>query len=39
MEVPCCHSIEKIVVESINKSGKNIILKVYTISIDGKIKV
>jgi len=37
MEVPCCDSIEVIVQKALEKSGKNIIIKEYTISIDGEI--
>ncbi|MBP7654401.1 4Fe-4S binding protein [Candidatus Dependentiae bacterium] len=36
MEVPCC-GVEQIVSQSLRNSGKNIILKQYTISIDGEI--
>lgn len=37
MEVPCCNGIVQIVEKAIRSSGKNIILRDYTISIDGKI--
>lgn len=37
MEVPCCGGTTNIVQEALKKSGKNIILKEYTISIKGEI--
>lgn len=37
MEVPCCFGVEKIVTEAIRQSGKNVIIKDYTISIQGEI--
>jgi ferredoxin len=37
MEVPCCGGTTKIVEEALKKSGKNIIVKEYTISINGEI--
>ncbi|HPP86420.1 MAG TPA: 4Fe-4S binding protein [bacterium] len=37
MEVPCCGGVEVIVQRALEKSGKNIIIKEYTISIDGEI--
>lgn len=37
MEVSCCFGTLSLVEESLKKSGKNIILKDYTISIDGRI--
>lgn len=37
MEVPCCSGIEVIVERALEKSGKNIIIKEYTISINGEI--
>lgn len=37
MEVPCCFGIEHIVREAMERSGKNIILKEYTISLRGEI--
>jgi NAD-dependent dihydropyrimidine dehydrogenase PreA subunit len=37
MEVPCCFGVEDIVSESVAKSGKNIKLKEYTISIKGEL--
>lgn len=37
MEVPCCFGTAKIVDEALKKSGKNIIVKDYTISLKGNI--
>jgi ferredoxin len=37
MEVPCCFGLVKIVEDAIKDSGKNILLKEYTISIQGNI--
>jgi len=37
MEVPCCGGVGYIVEEALKESKKNIILKDYTISIDGEI--
>jgi ferredoxin len=37
MEVPCCGGIESIVRQALEKSGKNIIIKDFTISISGEI--
>ncbi|MGA2090266.1 MAG: 4Fe-4S binding protein [Endomicrobiales bacterium] len=37
MEVPCCFGVEKYVTEAISQSGKNVILKEYTISLTGEI--
>jgi ferredoxin len=37
MEVPCCSGIEIIVQRALKKSQKNIIIKDYTISINGEI--
>ena len=37
MEVPCCGGVEMIVQEALKKANKNIIIKEYTISIDGEI--
>ncbi len=37
MEVPCCSGIEVIVKKALEKSQKNIIIKDYTISINGEI--
>lgn len=37
MEVPCCSGVENIIKQALNKSNQNIILKDYTISIDGEI--
>ncbi|MBI5573864.1 MAG: 4Fe-4S binding protein [Elusimicrobia bacterium] len=37
LEVPCCFGTVKIVEESLKKSGKNISIKDYTISIKGEI--
>lgn len=38
MEVPCCGGMEAAVRKAVEKSGKNIPLKVVTICIDGKVK-
>jgi ferredoxin len=37
MEVPCCSGIEVIVLRALEKAQKNIIIKDYTISINGEI--
>jgi ferredoxin len=37
MEVPCCGGTERIVEEALQRSGKNIILRGYTISLQGGI--
>lgn len=37
MEVPCCSGIEMIVRQALQRSGKNIIVKDYTISISGEL--
>jgi len=37
MEVPCCGGVETIIRESILKSGKNIIIKDYTVSLTGEL--
>ena len=37
MEVPCCFGVERIVKKALENSGKNIIIKDYTISIKGDI--
>jgi len=37
MEVPCCFGIVKITEDALNKSGINIIIKEYTVSIKGKL--
>jgi len=37
MEVPCCSGIERIVQMALEKAQKNIIIKDYTISINGEI--
>lgn len=37
MEVPCCGGLERAVVSAVKNSGKDIVCKVVTISIDGKI--
>lgn len=37
MEVPCCSGIEVIVKRALEKAQKNIIIKDYTISINGEI--
>ncbi|MDD3375124.1 MAG: 4Fe-4S binding protein [Candidatus Omnitrophica bacterium] len=37
MEVPCCSATVNIALEALKQSGKNIIIKEYTISIDGRV--
>lgn len=37
MEVPCCFGVESIVQEALQRSGKNIMLKEYTVSIKGEL--
>jgi ferredoxin len=37
MEVPCCFGLMRIIEEALKRSGKNIIVKDYTISIKGEI--
>jgi hypothetical protein len=37
MEVPCCSGIEVIIERALKKAEKNVIIKDYTISINGKI--
>ncbi|MDD2936503.1 MAG: 4Fe-4S ferredoxin, partial [Candidatus Methanomethylophilaceae archaeon] len=37
MEVPCCGGMVRAVKEAIGTSGKNVPLKVYTVSREGKI--
>ena len=37
MEVPCCGGTSQIVEEALKRSGKNIIMKEYTISLQGEI--
>lgn len=37
MEVPCCFGLNQIVETALQKSGKNILLKEYTISVQGEI--
>lgn len=37
MEVPCCGGIESIVEEALKQSGKNIIIKEYTVSLTGEL--
>ncbi|HBG48510.1 MAG TPA: 4Fe-4S ferredoxin [Cyanobacteria bacterium UBA9971] len=37
MEVPCCGGVETIIKEALNKSGKNIIMKDYTVSLTGEL--
>lgn len=37
MEVPCCFGVEQIVSAALQKSGKNLVLKEYTISIKGEL--
>jgi len=38
MEVPCCFGLVNIVQQGVAQSGKNIIIKDYTISLQGEIK-
>ena len=37
MEVPCCFGLSRLVEEALKRSGKNIIIKDYTVSIKGEI--
>lgn len=37
MEVPCCFGVERVIQEALQRSGKNILVKDYTISISGDI--
>jgi len=37
MEVPCCFGVNSLVEEAVKKSGKNVILKEYTISLQGEL--
>ena len=37
MEVPCCGGVERLVTSALNKSGRHILMKEYTISIGGEI--
>jgi ferredoxin len=37
MEVPCCGGTSQIVEEALKRSGKNVIMKEYTISLQGEI--
>jgi hypothetical protein len=37
MEVPCCFGLGRLVEEALKRSGKNIVIKDYTISIKGDI--
>jgi NAD-dependent dihydropyrimidine dehydrogenase PreA subunit len=37
MEVPCCFGLNRIVEEALKRSGKNIVIKDYTISIKGEV--
>lgn len=37
MEVPCCGGVEAIIKEAMQKSEKNIIVKDYTVSIEGEL--
>lgn len=37
MEVPCCSGIESVVTQALKKSGKNVIIKDYAISVQGEI--
>lgn len=38
MEVPCCGGINAVVGQALSRSGKNIVVKEYTISLQGDIK-
>ncbi|NLF83267.1 MAG: 4Fe-4S binding protein [Candidatus Gastranaerophilales bacterium] len=37
MEVPCCGGVEMLIKEAMVRSGKNIIIKDYTVSIEGEL--
>jgi len=37
MEVPCCGGVESLITQALNKSGKNIIIKDYTVSLTGEL--
>jgi NAD-dependent dihydropyrimidine dehydrogenase PreA subunit len=37
MEVPCCFGLTRLVEEALKRSGKNIVIKDYTVSIKGEI--
>jgi hypothetical protein len=37
MEVPCCFGLNSLVEEALKRSGKNIVLKEYTVSLRGEI--
>ena len=37
MEVPCCGGVETLIKEALGKSGKNIIMKDYTVSLMGEL--
>lgn len=37
MEVPCCFGLSRLVEEALKRSGKNIVIKDYTVSIKGDI--
>jgi NAD-dependent dihydropyrimidine dehydrogenase PreA subunit len=37
MEVPCCSGVNSLVEEAVQKSGKNVILKDYTVSLQGEL--
>ncbi len=37
MEVPCCGGLTQLIETAVRESGKNIVLKEYTISISGEI--
>jgi len=37
MEVPCCFGLGRLVEEALKRSGKNVIIKDYTVSIKGEI--
>lgn len=37
MEVPCCGGVEMIIKEALSQSGKNIIMKDYTVSLTGEL--
>ena len=38
MEVPCCGGVNYVIEQALEKSGKSIPVKVYTISINGEIE-
>lgn len=37
MEVPCCGGVEAIITKALQQSGKNVILKDYTVSLTGEL--